>query len=175
MKLIGQQVEIRNFEKNDFSEFEKLVEDENNHESAGLEYSLDEHEIINIFNKYLALANSYVIALKSSHRMLGIIELNERGISNGLDKTREIGFVIASDYRRQGYASEAIKLMLDYAFNELDLSEVWAAVKVNNTIPQSVLTKLGFKYIYQVSQDPFDINSAENMLKYYLLKNDKGN
>ncbi|WP_125772193.1 GNAT family N-acetyltransferase [Companilactobacillus furfuricola] len=175
MNLIGNEVEIRNFEQNDYLEFAKLVKDPNDHDSAGLEYSLDDNEIINIFNKYLSLANSYVIALKSSHRMLGIIELNERGISNGLDKTREIGFVISNESRRQGYASEAIELMLEYAFNELHLLEVWAAVKVNNTVPQLVLTKLGFKYIYQVSQDPFDFNSAENTLKYYLLKNDKGN
>lgn len=175
MNLIGEHVEIRNFEENDFSEFKKLLQDRKNHENAGLEYSSDDNQIINIFNKYLVLANTYVIALKSNHRMLGIIELNERGISNGLDKTREIGFVISKDYRRLGYATEAIELMLQYAFEQLHLLEVWAAVKVNNTVPQLVLTKLGFKYIYQVSQDPFDFNSAENMLKYYLLKNEKGN
>ncbi len=173
MNLKGERIEIRNFEEDDFSEFSKLLKDPKNHQTAELEYSSDIHKSKHIFDKYLVLANSYVIALKSSHQMLGIIELNERGISNGLDKTREIGFVISEEYRGHGYASEAIKVLLDYGFKILHLSEVWASVKVNNTIPQQLLSKLGFEYIYQVSQDPLQLDSEEKMLKYYLLKNEQ--
>lgn len=173
MNLVGDKIEIRDFKENDFPEFEKLLNDPENHKNAGLEYSSDIHKSKNIFHNYLSLANSYVIALKSSHRMLGIIELNERGISNGLDKTREIGFIISKSDRNHGYVSEAIKLLLDYSFNTLHLSEVWASVKVNNLIPQLVLKKFGFKYIYQVSQNPLHLDSTEDLLNYYLLKNEQ--
>jgi len=173
MHITGERIEIRNFKEDDYSIFANLLKDRNNHDTAGLEFSDDSHKSKNIFDKYLVLANTYVIALKSSHQMLGIIELNERGISNGLDKTREIGFVISSQYRNQGYASEAIKVLLDYSFKILHLSEVWASVKVSNQIPQKILIKLGFKYIYQVSQNPLHLDSPEDMLNYYLLKNEQ--
>ncbi|AKP68051.1 GNAT family N-acetyltransferase [Companilactobacillus ginsenosidimutans] len=174
MELTGEKIIIRNFEESDFEVFSQLVQDQSNHETAGLEYSLNKNNSRDIFNKYLVLANTYVIALKSSHKMLGIIELNERGVSDGLDKTREIGFVISSDQRNHGYASEAIKLMLSHSFNTLHLTEVWASVKTTNPVPQALLSKLGFKYIYQVSQDPLHLESEDKMLKYYLLKNENG-
>jgi RimJ/RimL family protein N-acetyltransferase len=173
MNLIGERIIIRNFEQNDFDSFYELIKDPKNHETAGLEYSLDKNKSKDIFDKYLVLANSYVIALKSNQKMVGIIELNERGISNGLDKTREIGFVISTQYRNQGYATEAIKMMLEYSFEELKLTEVWASVKVNNSLPQDILTKFGFKYIYQVSQDPLHLESEADTIKYYLLKNEE--
>lgn len=173
MKLIGNKVIIREFAESDFEAFNALVSDRQNHETAGLEFTTDKNKSKNIFDNYLVLANTYVIALKSSNRMLGIVELNERGLTNGLDKTREIGFIISPEYRRNGYATEAIQLVLDYGFKILHLSEVWASVKVNNPVPQALLSKLGFKYIYQVSQDPLLIDSPENMLKYYLLKNEQ--
>ena len=174
MNIANDEIEVRNFIEADFNTFYQLTSDKESHKTAGLEYEPNENKSKNIFDKYLVLANSYAVALKSSHQMLGIIELNERGVSNGLDKTREVGFIIAPVFRHKGYATQALKLILNYGFKTLALTEIWASVKTNNAVPQTLLTKLGFRYIYQVSQDPLHLESHENMLKYYLLKNEDG-
>ncbi|MFD1472715.1 GNAT family N-acetyltransferase [Companilactobacillus mishanensis] len=173
MDLQGEKLVIRNFTEADEKEFYKLMSSKKNHDTAGLEYSTDQNFVKKVFSQYLALANTYAIALKSNSQMVGIIELNERGISNGLDKTREIGFIISEEYRHLGYAQEAISLLLDYGFNTLHLTEVWASVKLHNLIPQTLLTQLGFKYIYQANQDPFLSDDDDEILKYYLLKNEQ--
>ncbi len=169
MLIIGRKVKIRNFEKTDFDQFWSLVNDKNNHDLAGLEYTSDETFAKNLFDMYLRREDTYVIALVSDNSMVGIIELNKRGESESLILTREVGFVVDSKYRQKGYASEAVKLIVDFGRKELHLNEIWASTEESNTTPQKLLEKLGFKYIYSADESlPFV--SQHNVVKYYLLK-----
>ena len=112
---------------------------------------------------------AFVIAQKDTDQMVGIIEMNKRGESNDLLLTREIGFVINRKFRNQGFAKESIQLLIDYGFNELNLTEIWASSEKDNQAPQKLLELLGFKYIYEVNQAlPYAMQS--NLVKYYLLK-----
>ncbi|MFC6323987.1 GNAT family N-acetyltransferase [Companilactobacillus baiquanensis] len=168
MYLIGRKVIIRNFIEEDFDEFYRLVKDQNNHQKAGLEYTDNENLAKTLFKKYQELPNSYVIALENNS-MVGIIELNERGITADLRETREIGFIIGQEYRRKGLGSEAISLLIDYGFKELGLRELWAAVKTDNLPTKNLLNKLKFKFIYQVNQNSL-LTDDEVPLDFYLIK-----
>src|SRR5699024_2261317 len=101
MHLIGRKVIIRDFVDEDFESFYRLVQDEDNHKKAGLEFVLNRDLAKELFKKYQELPNSYAIALENNS-MVGIIELNERGMTADLKKTREIGFIVDRDYRRKG-------------------------------------------------------------------------
>ena len=54
------------------------------------------------------------------------------------------GLAIGSDYRRRGYASEAILLLLRYFFDELNYQKVSATVYSNNEPSQRLHESLGF-------------------------------
>ncbi len=72
--------------------------------------------------------------------------IGRAGISmrEGFDEP-EIGFAIGVPWQRQGYAFEVCKACLDYAFNELDFSEVVALVQPGNTPSENLCVKLGMK------------------------------
>lgn len=73
--------------------------------------------------------------------LLGNVELD------GVDLRRaqaEIGYWIRSDRARRGYATEAARAMLRYAFETLKLHKVRADVAVGNHGSARVLEKLGF-------------------------------
>lgn len=58
----------------------------------------------------------------------------------------ELGFHLCPDYWHQGYAGEAAKAVIDYAFNCLHADRLFAGHHPVNTSSQKVLYKLGFKY-----------------------------
>lgn len=168
MHLIGRKVIIRDFVDEDFESFYRLVQDEDNHKKAGLEFVLNRDLAKELFKKYQELPNSYAIALENNS-MVGIIELNERGMTADLKKTREIGFIVDRDYRRKGIGSEAISLLIEYGFKKLNLIELWAAVETDNLPTKNLLNKLKFKFIYQVNQNSL-LTDNKVPLDFYLLK-----
>lgn len=170
MHLIGDKIIIRNFQEGDFTSFYSLVKNKRNHALSGIEYTEDINDAKQIFKRYLDLETSYCIALKDSSLMVGIIELNERGVNSGLELTRELGFIVEEKYRREHIASEAVALMIKYSFEELKLTELWAAAEKNNIAPQKLLVKQNFKYIYEVDQDFSIVSQSEDPIEYYLLR-----
>ena len=169
MQLIGNKVKIRNFENDDIEQFLELVQDKNNHELAGLEYTEDVDFGRDLLDMYQRRDGSYAISLKDTNKLIGIIEINKRGESPDLLLTREIGFVIDRKYRHQGFAKDAIQIVIDYGFNELKLTEIWASTEEDNLAPQKLLEKLEFKYIYEADQT-LPYTAQHNLVKYYLLK-----
>lgn len=63
------------------------------------------------------------------------------------NKIYEIGFHITPEHWRQGYAGEAAIRMIQYAFEEMNVNELFAGHNPNNNASQQLLKKLGFKYI----------------------------
>lgn len=170
MHLVGNKVVIRNFQEGDFDSFYRLVKNKRNHELSGMEYTTDINEAKRIFDRYLKLETSYCIALSENSLMVGIIELNERGVNSGLEHTRELGFIVDEKYRQQHLATEAVELMIKYSFEELKLTELWAAAEKHNIAPQKLLVKQNFKYIYEVDQNFSLLDNTDNLIEYYLLK-----
>lgn len=54
-------------------------------------------------------------------------------------------WMIDPDHQRQGYASEAARAMIDYAFAHLSLKRIIAATELNNAASQAVMRKLGMR------------------------------
>jgi Acetyltransferases, including N-acetylases of ribosomal proteins len=56
----------------------------------------------------------------------------------------EIGYWIGEAYWGKGYATEAVKRLVDYAFHELNLLRVYAYIFEYNIASMKVLEKVGF-------------------------------
>lgn len=56
-----------------------------------------------------------------------------------------IGFTIASKYWRMGFATEALTILLDYLFEDIDLHRVVADCDTENVGSWKTLEKLGFR------------------------------
>lgn len=57
----------------------------------------------------------------------------------------ELGFVIGKEYQKQGYAYEACKAIINYAYDELEADKISALCRPENTDSVKLLQKLGFK------------------------------
>lgn len=74
---------------------------------------------------------------------VGFISLSDMGRYNGY---MEMEYAVAAGYRNSGYATRAVKYMLDYGFGEMNLSAIAAWVRSHNKESVRVLEKCSFTF-----------------------------
>ncbi|HYH80154.1 MAG TPA: GNAT family protein [Longimicrobium sp.] len=57
----------------------------------------------------------------------------------------EIGFSLAREHQRRGFAAEAVRRLLDYAFGELTLHRVVAITDARNAAAAALLARVGMR------------------------------
>lgn len=81
------------------------------------------------------------LELISSGKLIGTCQLFSFDKQN---KRAEIGYILGKHHWRQGFMTEALKSLINYGFNELQLHRVEADIDPENTASAGILTKLGF-------------------------------
>ena len=81
--------------------------------------------------------------LLETGRCIGFIGLSSLPNELPFSPCIEIGWRLASDVWRQGLASEGASQVLNYAFTELDLTEIVSVTAVSNMASQGVMHKIG--------------------------------
>ncbi len=82
---------------------------------------------------------------RAAGRLIGRVLLFD---VNHVDRTAMCGILIGEpDYRGRGYGAEALRLLLDYAFNLLNLQSVMLGVLEFNTPALRCYEKVGFRPI----------------------------
>jgi len=76
----------------------------------------------------------------------------------------EIGAHILSDYWRKGYAYEASRRVIDYAFNNLNCSALFAGHNPKNNSSKRLLEKLNFNYVRHEYYEPTGLNHPSYLL-----------
>jgi RimJ/RimL family protein N-acetyltransferase len=62
------------------------------------------------------------------------------------DSVPEIGYWLGVSFWGQGYATEAVRALIDYAFTELDHPALQAGARVTNPASRRILEKCGFQW-----------------------------
>ena len=149
MLLNATRVTLRNFRDSDLESFLLYRNDPEvaKYQGWSIPYSLEEGmQLINEIKN--------MEAPKQGHWLQLAIELKETGGLIGdlgmliqRDDARQavIGFTIARNYWRKGFAVEAVSCLLEFLFGDLDLHRVAADCDVENTGSWRTLEKLGFR------------------------------
>ena len=58
----------------------------------------------------------------------------------------ELGYWLGVDHWGQGFATEAVRAAIDYAFEEFDIEHLFAGARVANPASRNVLEKCGFQW-----------------------------
>jgi [ribosomal protein S5]-alanine N-acetyltransferase len=84
-----------------------------------------------------------LIASPDEKHILGRVSLS--GILRGAHQGAFLGYWVDARYLRQGYATEIIARTLGFAFGELGLHRVQAAIMPENKASLAVIRRLGFR------------------------------
>ena len=95
----------------------------------------------------------YLVLLKESHESIGMCGLIKRESLPGVD----LGYAFLPRFWSQGYASESVGAMLEFARDVIGLERLLAIVDPNNQGSIRVLEKAGFQYERMVRLSADDI------------------
>lgn len=108
------------------------------------------------------------IELKESHEVIGSIFISTFARN---DNTGILGYLLLPEYWRQGYASEAVKFIIENYLPQIkdgqypeQITSVFAYAKSENTASIRILKKIGFREISKVQK----FGSERNEYKLYL-------
>lgn len=87
----------------------------------------------------------YACVIEHDDRAVGMVSLS--AIARGPAQTANLGYWVAKTVNGRGVATQAVGLILDLAFDELQLHRVQAATLLHNTASQRVLERNGFERI----------------------------
>lgn len=80
---------------------------------------------------------------KDNGNFIGFVGLNETHAEMSFAPAVEIAWRLHNDYWGQGYATEAARASLDFAFTELGLEEVVSFTAVSNKRSQLIMQRIG--------------------------------
>lgn len=108
---------------------------------------------IKSIKEYYLLPETYTICFKEDPelRLIGSINLTigkRSPIAGFTDQDAEIGYWLGYEHWGKGYATEAVKRMTRYAFQELGMTKVWGRHYISNPSSGNVMKKAGYKHLY---------------------------
>ncbi len=113
----------------------------------------------------------YAIELKGENKVIGGIGIHERQPDKNLLhlNQREIGYVLNPKYWGQGIAPEAVNVLIEYGFKELNLDIIWCGHYKENINSKRVIEKCGFKYCFTKEETLALLENKEVETLYYKI------
>lgn len=110
----------------------------------------------------------YAAELKENGEFIGWVGLSIPSFDAYFTPAVEIGWRLASEHWKKGYATEAAKAVLHYGFLVFNLTEIVSFTVVNNRASRRVMEKIGLHY------DPLDDFdhprlTADSLLRRHML------
>ena len=149
LTLQGQHIYLRALEPEDLEFIFKIENDESLWELSNTQtpYSrfLIKQYLENSHQDIFEAKQLRLVICESNNKTIGLIDVFDFDFKN---KRAGIGVLIQSeDKRNQGYGKEALKLLVDYCFNQLHLHQLYCNVSEDNTVSLALFEGHGFQKI----------------------------
>ena len=166
---------IRPWSISDSSDLYEYAKSELVGPNAGWQPHKSEDESKEIINMFIRDNDSYAIVLKKENKVIGGIGLHNRKPDISLESLnqREIGYVLNPKYWGRNYVPEAVKALINYGFNQMNLDLIWCGHYDFNNNSKRVNEKCGFKYRFTRKEKLERLNNIEVNVLYYSILRDE--
>jgi RimJ/RimL family protein N-acetyltransferase len=96
------------------------------------------------------------VELKSTGRVIGFVGI---GVKDPVNRQAIIGWLLGTKYQGRGLATEAVRALITYGFDEMSLHRIYARTGLKNTRSWKLMERLGmrreahFKKSHTVSEE----------------------
>ena len=152
VEIKGQRITIRNFTPDDAEDLLHYYERNKEHlkpfepqrDSSFYTYETQKELLLESYRQ-LMNGNGCDLGIYFNKRLIGKIKVSN--IVYGVFKSGIVGFSIDKEYEGKGFMREALKLVLKYSKDYLDLHRIEASVLVDNEKSKKVLINTGFEEV----------------------------
>ena len=138
---------MRPWQDSDAEALHKYASDPEVGPRAGWPPHKSEEESLEIIRTIFNNDRTWAIELKETGEAIGCIGYfiyGESNINIG-ENDAEAGYWMAKPYWNQGICTEALRLLIDYCFNEKKFQNIWSDFFVDNPASGHVMEKCGFR------------------------------
>lgn len=171
--LRGERIKLRAFREDDLDDFYDYAKTPGLGEAAGWFHHKSKEESKEILDKFIKDKN--ILAIEKDGRVIGSIGIHKydeeffEDLSN--KKAAELGFVLSSDFHKQGIMTEALEILISYLFDECGLNVLVGGFYRGNFISKKLHEKLNYKY-YSSHLTKTNMGTMEVTHEYILSKED---
>ena len=176
-ELVTERLLLRKIKKNDYLEaFNNWCNDRDVSRYTLWKYHENSEVTRNLFNLWMDDYRNndtfkWIVELKDTHELIGTIDVaSKKFINYG---AVEIGYCYGKKYWNKGYATEALKIVIKYLFDEVDLDVIYAYHMSNNPNSGKVMKKAGMSYEGILRGRVFDNDGVRNDLISYSITKDE--
>jgi len=170
--LTGNNIYLRALEPEDLDFLFTVENDVNFWEVSSTQTPYSKH----VLQQYLANAHldiyeakqlRLIIAENNSHKHLGIIDIFDY---NPQHKRAGLGILILDNEQHKGYASEALSVLIDYCFDQLNLHQLFVNISTDNKNSIKLFKKHNFVKIGVKKEWIFYKGTFKDEILFQLLK-----
>jgi len=162
-------VRLRPLEREDL----RFVHELDNNESV-MHYWFEEpyeafFELCDLYEKHIHDQSERRFVAEYDHTPIGLVELVD---INHIHRRAEFQIIIAPEFQGRGYAREATRLAVEYAFAILNLHKVYLVVDVDNAPAIHVYQQQGFQEEGLLRQEYFAAGHYCDVIRMALFQQD---
>lgn len=173
-ELIGNRLKIRKWKLKDYKDLYEYASLPNIGPRAGWNPHKNTSESKKIIQNFIEENEVYAVEIKKDCKVIGSIGFHNRIIDKKYEhfKQREIAIVLNPKYWGNGYAEEAIDLLIEYGFNILKLDFIWMCHHSDNNNSRRMIEKCKFKYLFEKYVILERVDNKKVRMLYYILKSE---
>lgn len=164
---------LRPFSGSDLDDFYEYASIEGTGEMAGWKHHGSREDTQSVLNIFIAEKNIFAVVLKENSKVIGSLGLHPSWGEDEpeLNKLRqkEIGYVLSREYWGMGLMPEAVKRLITFCFEELELDLVTVGHFDSNKQSKRVIEKCGFEFykngVYEAKQLGITMTSRKYIKK----------
>lgn len=107
------------------------------------------------------------VELRSQHKLIGVVTLRLKQDAN---RSADFGYAFNRSYWNQGYATEAVRALIDASFRKLNVHRVWAGCDTRNVGSYRVMEKLGMRREAHFQKDVWQKGEWRDSYRYAVLR-----
>lgn len=163
---------LRNWQLDDLDDFYEYAKNPNVGPIAGWEPHLNKDVSLEVLKSFIKNDDRWAIELKENGKVIGALRIYPDE-NKGKYYAKDINYVLSDKYWGKGYMTEAVKSVIKYAFEELNIDLLAVFHYPHNIRSRRVIEKCGFQYEGTLKQSSrrYDGKSFD-IVHYSILKSD---
>lgn len=164
--LRGDRVELRVIEEEDLPFLQRVVNDPRVWRSlfAAEPKTMDDERAF--YEEAVNADDQVHLLICDDGESVGIVGLSGIDLNWGI---AEVGYYVDPDAQDRGYATEALRLVVEYAFDQRRLAKLYAHALATNEPSRRVLEKNGFEEEGRLREEAFVDGERVDVVRYGLL------
>lgn len=146
-------------------------------EMAGWQHHESKEISKKILDSFVEEKNVFAVVYKQNGKVIGSLGLHPSWANNDEQfknlRQKEIGYVLSKNYWGLGLMPEAVKRVIGFCFETLNLEAVTIGHFQSNNQSRRVIEKCGFKFVKSSEYYAKQLDKTFEDMKYILLRGDE--